>query len=208
MGRLPPAPAAPHSPLPPPPPYRLQCVARSPPPPDTPAHEAQGIGPSGLGLGPVPCPEGCTAAVARPNAPCGAPQDQKSTADMPNRRADKSRVEIKFRLPEFGTRVTPIFRVCLICLCRGQSQEGEGGGDNQHSIHWAPRTRQRHHNEHGPQRPAQRSDPTQHAKGRTGDCAGPRKETATRRNVTQGGGDHGIAPDCRGHRANDGYRSP
>ena len=36
-------------------------------------------------------------------------------------------------------------------------------------------------------RPTERSDPTQHAKGRTGDCPGPRKETTTRRNVTQGG---------------------
>ena len=34
---------------------------------------------------------------------------------------------------------------------------------------------------------AERSDPTQHAKGRTGDCPGPRKETTTRRNVTRGG---------------------
>ena len=31
------------------------------------------------------------------------------------------------------------------------------------------------------------SDPTQHAKGRTGDCPGPRKEATTRRTVTQGG---------------------
>ena len=31
------------------------------------------------------------------------------------------------------------------------------------------------------------SDPTQHTKGRTGDRPGPRKETTTRRNVTQGG---------------------
>ena len=31
------------------------------------------------------------------------------------------------------------------------------------------------------------SDPTQHAKGRTGDCPGPRKRATTRRNVTQGG---------------------
>ena len=36
-------------------------------------------------------------------------------------------------------------------------------------------------------RPTERSDPTQHAKGRTGDCPGPRKEAATRRDVTQGG---------------------
>ena len=33
------------------------------------------------------------------------------------------------------------------------------------------------------------SDPTQHAKGRTGDCPGPRKETATRGNVTRGRGE-------------------
>ena len=55
-----------------------------------------------------------------------------------------------------------------------------------HTNHWAPRTRKRHQREHRPQRPTERSDPTQHAKGRTGDCPGPRKETTTRRNVTQG----------------------
>ena len=58
-----------------------------------------------------------------------------------------------------------------------------------HTNHWAPRTR--HQQEHRPQRPTQRSDPTQHAKGRTGDCPGPRKGTTTRRNVTQGGGGGG-----------------
>ena len=58
----------------------------------------------------------------------------------------------------------------------------------QHTNHWALRTRKRHQQEHQPQRPTESSDPTQHAKGRTGDCPGPRKETATRRNVTQGGG--------------------
>ena len=36
-------------------------------------------------------------------------------------------------------------------------------------------------------RPKESSNPTQHAKGRTGDCPGPRKGTTTRRNVTQGG---------------------
>ena len=56
-----------------------------------------------------------------------------------------------------------------------------------HTNYWAPRTRKRHRQEHRPQRPTERSDPTQHAKGRTGDCPGPRKETATRRNVTRGG---------------------
>ena len=52
---------------------------------------------------------------------------------------------------------------------------------------WAPRTRNRHRQEHRPQRPTKSSDPPQHAKGRTGDCPGPRKETAARRNVTWGG---------------------
>ena len=51
----------------------------------------------------------------------------------------------------------------------------------QHTDHWAPRTRKRHQKEHRPQRPTESSDPTQHAKGRAGDCLGPRNETATRR---------------------------
>ena len=58
----------------------------------------------------------------------------------------------------------------------------------QHTNHWAPRTRKRHR----PQRPTESSDLTQHAKGRTGDCPGPRKGTTTRRNVTQGCNDVGI----------------
>ena len=53
--------------------------------------------------------------------------------------------------------------------------------------YWAPRTRKRHQHQHRPQRATERSDATQHAKGRTGDCPGPRKETPTGRNVTQGG---------------------
>ena len=56
----------------------------------------------------------------------------------------------------------------------------------QHTNYWAPRTRKRHQQEHRPQRPTERSDPTQHAKGRTGDRSGPRKGATTRRNVTQG----------------------
>ena len=58
----------------------------------------------------------------------------------------------------------------------------------QHTNRWAPRTQKRHQQEHRPQRPTERSNPTQHAKGRTGDCPGPRKETTTRRTVTRGGG--------------------
>ena len=56
-----------------------------------------------------------------------------------------------------------------------------------HTNDGAPRTRKRHQQEHRPQRPTERSDPTQHAKGRTGDCPGPRKGTTTRRTVTRGG---------------------
>ena len=58
---------------------------------------------------------------------------------------------------------------------------------SQHTNYWAPRTRKRHQQEHRPQRPTESSDPTQHAKGRTGVCPGPRKGATTRRNVTQGG---------------------
>ena len=65
----------------------------------------------------------------------------------------------------------------------------------QHTNHWAPRTRKRHQQEHRPQRPTERSDPTQHAKGRTGDCSGPRKGATTRRNVTQGDGS--VQPNVR-----------
>ena len=56
----------------------------------------------------------------------------------------------------------------------------------QHTDYWAPRTRKRHQQEHRPQGPTESSNPTQHAKGRTGDCPGPRKGTTTTRNVTQG----------------------
>ena len=56
----------------------------------------------------------------------------------------------------------------------------------QDTNYWAPRTRKRHQQEYRPQRPTESSDPMQHAKGRTGDCPGPRTGTSTRRNVTQG----------------------
>ena len=63
-----------------------------------------------------------------------------------------------------------------------------------HTNYWAPRTRKRHQQEHRPQRPTKCSDPTQHAKGRAGDCPGPRKGTTTRRNVTQGVAVKGAPP--------------
>ena len=48
------------------------------------------------------------------------------------------------------------------------------------------RTRKRYQQEHRPQRPTESSNPTQHAKGRTGDCPGPCKGAITRRNVMGG----------------------
>ena len=70
------------------------------------------------------------------------------------------------------------------------TRSGGGGGAHpaqpRHTNDEAPR--KQHQQEHRPQRPTERSDPTQHAKGRTGDCPGPRKETTTRRHVTRGGG--------------------
>ena len=54
--------------------------------------------------------------------------------------------------------------------------------------YWAALTRKWHHKEHRPRRPSGSSDPTQHAKGRVGDCPRPCKETATIRNVIQRGG--------------------
>ena len=56
----------------------------------------------------------------------------------------------------------------------------------QYANYWALLRRKQHQQEHRPQRPTERSNLTQHAEGRTVDCPGPRKETTTRRNVTQG----------------------
>ena len=69
--------------------------------------------------------------------------------------------------------------------------------------YWASLTRKRHQQEHRPQWPSEYSDPTQHAQGRTGDCPGPREETATRwttypqKHGEAGGG----RPECVGESA-------
>ena len=72
----------------------------------------------------------------------------------------------------------------------------------QYANDWAPRTQKRHQQGHRPQRPTQSSDPTQHAKGRTGDCPRPRKGATTRRNVTQGvpPPPSNVPPPCLGLR--------
>ena len=68
---------------------------------------------------------------------------------------------------------------------RARAREGGGGGGG-HTNDWAPRTRKRHQQEHRPQRP------TQHAKGSTGDCPGPRKGTTTHEMPHGGGREKGI----------------
>ena len=102
----------------------------------------------------------------------------------------------------FEVSLLPVRRLLSVAgtLPPGQAvgaESGGGGGERhtmphsaqpQHTNYWAPRTRKRHQQEHRPQRPTESSDLTQHAKGRTGDCPGPRKGATTRRNVTQGGG--------------------
>ena len=89
--------------------------------------------------------------------------------------------------PQYANYWAPLTRKQLTMPHSAQSQ---------HANYWAPRTRKRHQQEHRPQRPTERSDPTQHAKGRTGDRPGPRKGATTRRNVTQGGAKGRISVYC------------
>ena len=66
----------------------------------------------------------------------------------------------------------------------------------QHTKYWAPRTRKRHQQEHRPQRLTESSNPTQHAKGRTGDCPGPVKEQQPD-GMSHRGAQHRQAPEDR-----------
>ena len=82
-------------------------------------------------------------------------------------------------------------RSCDMCVPRAFVHWGAWRGGWQpaqprYTNYWASRTGKQHQKEHRRQRPTKRNDPTQRAKGRTGDCPGPRKETTTRRNVTRG----------------------
>ena len=97
----------------------------------------------------------------------------------------------KWRALFWGRRPQFVPQNCS-CVPRSHTTASGAGGmphsaQSQHTNYWAPRTRKRHQQEHRPQRPTESSDPTQHAKGRTGDRPGPRKGAATRWNVTQGG---------------------
>ena len=71
-----------------------------------------------------------------------------------------------------------------------------------HTNYWAPRTGKRHQQEHRPQRPTESSDRAQHAKGRTGDCPGPRKGTTTMSHRGSLGG--GLGATCVSHRPSSG----
>ena len=88
-------------------------------------------------------------------------------------------------------RVLCVLAICLTVqatrigthprLC-GVSQTVRQGRD------WGGTLGSRTRKHRGADRKTERSDPTQHAKGRTGDCPGPCKGATTRRNVTRGGG--------------------
>ena len=99
---------------------------------------------------------------------------------------------------------TPVRTVFFQDFILRWTRGGEGGTEwaaktvkrphnNQHSPrcanYLAPLTRKRNHIEHRPQRPTERSDPTQHTKGRTGDCPGPRRRNCNPAEChTEGGG--------------------
>ena len=114
------------------------------------------------------------------------PQAKRSTGDCPGPRDESATQQASPRKRSDARAGRP--------ECGGEWAAKTGKQPRHQPPHprsanyWAPLTRTRNQREHRPQRPTERSDPTQHAKGRTGDCPGPRKETATRRNVTQGGG--------------------
>ena len=85
---------------------------------------------------------------------------------------------------------------------------GVGGGGG------TPTTGLRDHgndtSEHRPQRPTERSDPTRHAKGRTGDCPGPRKETNGGRTPRSPGPNprrQNIGPRARTHTRRNTHRT-
>ena len=78
----------------------------------------------------------------------------------------------------------------------GQQNRKTTPANKQHNPqcanYWAPLTRQRHHEEHWLQWPSQSIDPTQHAKGRTGDCPG--RETDLFSKTLGEGQRHGTRP--------------
>ena len=67
------------------------------------------------------------------------------------------------------------------------SAAGWNAPEAQKTEHWASRTHNRRHT-YRPHGRAGNGDPTQFAKGRTGDCPAPRKETKDGPTVTWGGG--------------------
>ena len=92
-----------------------------------------------------------------------------------------------FRTHECKTVHSQLFPIAAAGEVTRKRHTMPNSAQPRHTNYWAPRTRKRHQQEQRPQRPSESSDPTPHAKGRTGDCPEPRKETSTRRNVTRGG---------------------
>ena len=105
---------------------------------------------------------GASRARKRGEAGCGRPKDggvwtAKTVKQPPQQPAQA----------QYANYWAPLTRKRHILPCPAQPQ---------HINHWAPQMRKRHQHERRPQRPTGSSDPTQHAKGRTGDCPGPVKE--------------------------------
>ena len=161
----------------------------------------------------VPAGQHRPTAAKRPKPPHGALQT-KGTSTCGLRERWAAQTSGWYRAEPWQRRVAEEGKRREVRAIQGSWGGGGGGGNNQHNpryanywaplMHkrhipphpaqlrhtndWAPRTRKQHQQEHRPQRPTERSDPTQHAKGRAGDCPGPRKETTTRQTVTRGGG--------------------
>ena len=84
----------------------------------------------------------------------------------PNRFTPPRGVLVVRHLPHHGAMPNPILGIARTFLVSA-------------AVVRTPLTRKRHGIEHRPQQPSESTDPTQHAKGMTGDCPGPRKESAT-----------------------------
>ena len=119
----------------------------------------------------------------RSEAGCGRPEDGGVRTAKTVKRPPQQPAQ-----PQYAKYWAPLMRKRHILPLPAQPR---------HTNHWAPRTRKQHQQEHRPQRPTESSDPTQHAKGRMGDCPGPRKETTARRNVTQGRGCSSADSHCQ-----------
>ena len=173
----PPRPRLPDAPPPPPPSIPLQqaCLLSIPLPPSTSCPPPRPLPSAGSALprggGGLTEDQGTWASFTRKRneADCGRPEDGGVWTEQTVKRPPQQPAQ-----PQYANYWASLAHKRHTLPHPAQPQR---------TNHWAPRTRKRHQQEH---RPTESSALTQHAKGRTGDCPGPRKEAITRRNVTQG----------------------